>query len=134
MKKIIFSLIVILFAGGSAYSQIYITTNLRQDGKFNKLTKVYDSVFRDKKELTLFEFDKNFTSVIHQTNAKTSTYLIKSITKDDKNGRWEFDVLSDAGYSYYMIIDLVNNNIRFIYRANDSTYLAQFTIDSFLVN
>ncbi len=133
MKKIIFLLIVIL-VGMETYSQINLSTNLRQDGKFNLTTKLYDSVFKDNTALSTFEFDKDFTILRHKTNVKTSIYLIKSKKKDEANGRWEFDIISDAGYSYYMIIDILNKNIRFMYKSNGSTYLAQFDIDRFWID
>ncbi len=134
MKKQIFSLIVILFATESANSQTLISSNLRQNGKFNTTTKLYNPVFKDKAELTYFEFDKDFTICSHLTADKTSLYRILSTKKDELNGRWEFDALSDAGYSYYLIIDIVNNNIRFIYKEKGSTYLAQFAINKFWVD
>ena len=118
----------------SLYAQIHISTNLRQDGKFNTTTKLYDSASKDTKELSYFEFDKDLTMFTHHTFTKTSSYLIKSTKKDETNSRWEFDVLSDAGYSYYMIIDIINNNIRFIYREEGATYLAQFNITRFWID
>ncbi len=134
MKKIIFSLIVILFATGTAYAQVLISADLRQDGKFNTATNLYEPVSKDKTELTYFEFDKDFTICRHLTVDKTSLYFIKSIKKDDLNGRWEFDALSNAGYSYYLIIDIINKNIRFIYKEKGATYLAQFAINKFWVD
>lgn len=134
MKRIVSLLIIILFTTISTYSQIHITTNLRQEGKFNKLTKVYDSAFKDNTESTVFEFDRDFTVFKHTKINKTTWYLIKSLKKDTKSNCWEFDILSENGYSYFMIIDIVNDNIRFIYRANDSIYLAQYTVDGFWVD
>lgn len=134
MKKIILLLIVILSAATAAYSQIHITTSLRQEGKFNKLTKVYDSAFKDKKESTVFELDRDFTVLKHSTINKTTWYLIKSLKKDTKSGCWEFDILSERGYSYFMIIDILNGNIRFVYRASDHTYVSQYTINNFWVD
>jgi hypothetical protein len=134
MKQIIFLLIVILFATESLFSQIHITTNLRQEGKFNKLTKVYDSAFKDNKESTVFEFDRDFTVLKHTAINKTTWHLIKSLKKDTKSGCWEFDILSENGYSYFMIIDILNGNIRFVYRASNETYMAQYNIDRFWVD
>lgn len=134
MKNIILFLILILCSTEGMHAQIHISANLRQDGKFNKTTKLYDSAFNDNTALSTFEFDKDFTIFRHKTNSKTSIYLIKSQKNDEGNGRWEFDVISDAGYSYYVIIDILNKNIRFIYKANGSTYLAQFVIDRFWID
>ena len=134
MKKIIFLLIIILFTTGSTYAQVLISADLRQDGKFNNTTGIYEPVSKDKAELSYFEFDKDFTLCRHMTPDKTSLYRIRSTKKDELNGRWEFDVVSNAGYSYYLILDIVNNNIRFIYKEKGTTYLAQFNINKFWVD
>ena len=128
MKKIIFLQIVILFTAGPTYAQVLISADLRQDGKFNTATNLYSPVSKDKTELTYFEFDEDFTVCRHLTADKTSLYFIKSAKKDELSGRWEFDALSNAGYSYYLIIDIINKNIRFIYKEKGATYLTQFAI------
>lgn len=133
MKNIIFLLIVILVCT-ETYSQIHITTNLRQEGKFNKLTKVYDSAFKDNRESTAFELDRDFTVLKHTAINKTTWYLIKSLKKDTKSDCWELDILSERGYSYFMIIDILNSNIRFVYRASNETFMAQYSIDRFWVD
>lgn len=120
-----------LYSTGTLYAQVLISSNLRQDGKFNKTTKVYDSTLRDRKETSYFEFDKEFTVCRHITPTKTSIYYIISTKSDELYGRWEFDVLSNAGYSYYMILDILNNNIRFVYKDKGSTHVAQFAINKF---
>lgn len=120
-----------LFSTGTLYAQVLISSNLRQDGKFNRATKVYDSTLRDSKETSYFEFDKEFTICKHITPSKTSIYYIRSKKNDTLNDRWEFDVLSNAGYSYYMILDILNNNIRFIFKDNGFTHVAQFAINKF---
>lgn len=131
MKKIISFLIIYVCSSGALFAQVLISSNLRQDGKFNKATRVYDSTVRDRKETSYFEFDKDFTVCRHITPSKTSLYFIRSAKKDELNNRWEFDVLSNAGYSYYMILDILNNNIRFIYKDNGSTHVTQFAINEF---
>lgn len=129
MKRLIFILLVILFAGETVYAQIHITTNAWSHGKFNKETKQYDLVSVDNKQSSSFEFDKEFTFVKHVVPSKsTSYYLIKSQKKDELNNRWEFDIISDAGYSYFMIIDIANENVRFIYRTTRNTYVTQLGI------
>ncbi len=110
------------------FAQIHISANLRQYGKFNYKTNLYDSAFKDNQAFSSFEFDRDFTFLTHNADSKTSIYLIKSQKKDEVNDRWEFDVISDAGYSYYMIIDILNKNIRFIYRVRGFAYVAQFDI------
>jgi hypothetical protein len=116
------------------YAQIRISANLRQHGKFNYKTNMYDNAFKDNNEFTSFEFDRDFTILTHTVNSKTSIYLIKSQKHDEVNDRWEFDIISDTGYSYYLIIDIQNKNIRFIYRLKGFAYLTQYDITRVLVD
>jgi hypothetical protein len=133
VKNIIFFFILVLCSQESLQPQIYISTNLRQEGKFNVTTKLYDSASRDNTELSYFEFDKNFTRFSHHTFTKTSLYRIKSAKKSEPGYRWEFDIVSNTGYSYYMIIDILNSNIRFIYKEKGTAYLTQFVVDKFWI-
>lgn len=129
MKSLIFILLVFLFAGETLYAQIHIRTNTWLHGKFNQETKQYDLVSVDNNQTSSFEFDKDFTYVKHVVPAKSASYyLINSQKKDEVNNRWEFNVISDAGYSYFMIIDIANENIRFIYRTSRNTYVTQLGI------
>lgn len=131
MKRLIFILLVILFTGETVYAQIYVTTNTWLHGKFNKATKQYNLVSVDNNQSSSFEFDKEFTYVKHLVSEKsTSYYLIKSQKKNEVDNSWEFDIISDAGYSYFMIIDIANENIRFIYRTTRNTYVTQLGIVS----
>jgi len=129
MKNFTFFLILFFWGSGCVHGQIHISTNLWQYGKFNYKTNLYDSAFKDNQASSSFEFDKDFTILKHKADSKTSIYLIRSKKKDEVNNRWEFDVISDAGYSYYMIIDMLNKNMRFIYRVKGFAYVAQFGIE-----
>jgi hypothetical protein len=128
MKKIIFTLTILLFGIQNISAQMHISTFLRRDAVYNETTKEYDLLNEDKEELTFFEFNKELTMFKHTTPTITSAYTVKSSTEDKENERWEFDIMSDVGNKYIMIIDLKNNNIRFIYIKNGSTYLVQHSI------
>ena len=128
MKKIIFTLTIILCGIHGIYAQMHISTNLRGDYVYNESTEEYDLLGEDKEELTFFEFNKEFTMFKHTTPTMTSAYTIKSTKEDKENERWEFDIMSDVGNSYFMILDVKNNNIRFVYKKNSSTYLVRHTI------
>jgi hypothetical protein len=134
MKSIIFFLILILCGAESMHAQIHISANLSHYGKFNYKTNLYDSSFKDNQVFSSFEFDRDFTILTHKADSKTSTYLIRSKKKDEVNNRWEFDIISDAGYSYYMIIDIPNENMRFIYRVKGFAYVTQFYIKNIRVD
>lgn len=119
---------------GEMHAQIYISTNFTRYGKFNYKTNEYDPSFRNNASPSILEFDKDFTILTHKIDTLTSIYLVKSINKDTTNRRWEFDIISDTGYSYYMIIDMMNENIRFLYRKRDFAYLTQLEIDKLWVD
>jgi hypothetical protein len=99
MKKIIFTLTIVLCGIQSIYAQIHISTNLRRDAIFNEITKEYDLLSEDTEEITFFEFNKEFTIVKHTTPTITSSYIIKSFKEDKENERWEFEIMSDVGNS-----------------------------------
>ena len=54
--------------------------------------------------------------VKHTTATITSAYIIKSSEHDNEEGRnqYMFDVVSDVGNKHMMIVDIKNNNLRFV--------------------
>ena len=128
MKKIIFTLTIILCGIQNISAQMHISTFLRRDAFFNETTQEYDLLNEDKEELTFFEFNKELTMFKHTTPTITSAYMVKSYTEDKENERWEFDIMSDVGNKYLLILDMKNDNIRFIYKRNDSTYQVHHSI------
>ena len=64
----------------------------------------------------------------HTTASLTSAYMIKSSEEDKEREQWELDIVSDVGNKYTMIIDLKNDNIRFIYKGDDKMYMVHHTI------
>jgi len=129
MKKSIFFLLLIFWGTIYVHGQIHISTNSWQYGKFNYKTSVYDSAFKDNPASSSFEFDNDFMILRHKADSKTSLYLVRTKKRDEVNNRWEFDLISDVGNSYYMIIDVMNKNLRFIYRIKGIAYVAQFDIE-----
>ena len=116
------------FISFESTAQLHISTNMRRDGVFNEITKEYDLISEYKEELTFFEFNKAFTMFTHTTPNLTSSYKIKSSAYNKENETWEFEIMSDVGNHYYMIIDQKKNNIRFIYDRDNSTLFIQYTI------
>jgi hypothetical protein len=41
--------------------------------------------------------------------------MIKSSERDKEKDQYELNIVSDVGNEYLMIIDIKNNNLRFIY-------------------
>ena len=109
-------------------AQMNISTNLRQDGVYNEVSKEWEVISTDDEVLTFFEFNKDFTMFKHTTASITSAYMIKSSEEDKKREQWELDIVSDVGNKYVMIIDLKNDNVRFIYKNDDKMYMVHHTI------
>tara|TARA_B110000902_G_scaffold263086_1_gene341433 strand:+ start:1348 stop:1548 length:201 start_codon:yes stop_codon:yes gene_type:complete len=58
----------------------------------------------------------------------TSAYIIKSSEHDEEEGRdqYIYMIVSDVGNKYMMILDFINDNIRFI--SNDLSYMVKHRI------
>lgn len=127
MRHIFTFLILILFTL-EGFAQMYISTNLRHDAIFNEETEKYELIGEAKEEITFFEFNEKLTFFKHTTPTITSAYTVKSTPEEKGDKKWAFDIVSDVGNSYYMILDLENRNIRIMYTRGDSTYLVQHSI------
>lgn len=125
MRKNLNNILIILvltFFAVEGFAQMHISTNLRQDGVYNETTEKFDVFNEDEDELTFFEFNKEFTMFKHTTPTITSAYLIKSFEEDEINKVWEGDIVSDVGNHYYLILDLKNEYISFVYESDGTTY------------
>ena len=109
-------------------AQMNISTNLRQDGVYNEVSEEWEVLSTDDEELTFTVFNKDFTMFKHTTASITSAYMIKSSEEDKEREQWELDIVSDVGNKYTMLIDLKNDNIRFIYKDDDKMYMVHHTI------
>ncbi len=116
------------FMSINVFAQLNISTNFRQDAIWDKEKEEWSILSTDDEELTFIEFNKDFTMFKHTSATITSAFMIKSKKYDEENERYEFDVVSDVGKKYYMILDLKNENIRFIYEIYGSIYLVQYSI------
>lgn len=128
MKLRLITICLLTFMSISVFAQMNISTNFRQDGIWDKEKEEWSIFSTDDEELTFFEFNKDFTMFKHTTATITSAYMIKSQKYDEENERYEFDVVSDVGNKYYMIFDLKNENVRFIYERDGSMFLARHSI------
>jgi hypothetical protein len=106
----------ILFIGCLTWlqAQLTITTNLREEGIFNLKQLKWD-ISKTVEGLTVFTFNKEFTSFRHSTSSISSVYSIDDWTFDDDEILYEMVVTSDAGNEYELIIDGINEYIIFFY-------------------
>jgi len=128
MKSKLITICVLTFLSLNMFAQMNISTNFRQDGIWDIEKEEWSIFSTDDEELTFFEFNKDFTMFKHTTASITSAYMIKSQKYDEENERYEFDVLSDVGNKYFMIFDLKNENVRFIYEREEGLFLVQHSI------
>ncbi len=127
-SQLTFLLLFQLFVLNIASAQLIISTDLRTDGVWNDETNSWDVVSEDDEELTFFKFNQDMTMFRHITPGITSAYLIESQSYDEKLDQYTFEVTSDVGNTYVMVIDLKANQIRFVYESGGKSYLVQHRI------
>jgi len=120
MKRFYTVLFICFLSATSLLSQMYISTNLREDYNWNPKMEEWKFVSSDDEELTFFEFNADFTMFTHTTPSITSSYLVKETLYDEESDQYEFDVVSDVGNKYLCILDLEQDNIRFIGNIGES--------------
>ena len=119
MRK--FLLTLFLLGISFVQAQLTVTTNLREDGVWNKDKMIWD-ITSTEEGLTVFNFDKNLSSFRHITNSMTSVYTIKDWDYDEKEVLYEMQVQSDAGNDYDFLIDGINEVVIFFYHDKDGNY------------
>ncbi len=78
--------------------------------------------------LTFFVFNAEMSMFKHITPTITSAYIIHSQSYDETLDQYTFDVTSDVGNKYTMVIDLKANQIRFVYEEGGMLFLVQHRI------
>ncbi len=106
-----------------APKKMNISTTHLKVAKRNEKTEKYDLV-NEEDEVTFFEFNKRFTMFKHTTPSSTSTYIIKSSEYDKEKSQWDFEIVSDAGNKYFMLLDLKNSSIVLFFERDGESYLA----------
>ncbi len=126
---VILFLLVLFGAAREGVAQMSITTSTCTQAYWDDEAGEYVVVSTESTP-TLFEFNERMTMFEHTTSSISSTYYIKSIWHDEENEQFELDVVSDVGNRYLMIIDLVNQNVRFVFTRQGVSYLLQHAIKS----
>jgi hypothetical protein len=113
MKKWI---LLTAFAGIMQWStaQLSISTNLRQDAIWDEDLQDWEVLATDE-NVTFFEFNRELTLFKHTTTTITSTYNISDWEYDSTLVKYTMVVTSDAGNTYDVVIDGINNYIGFFY-------------------
>ena len=128
MNRVFLLFFLKLFVLSAISGQLTISTDLRTDGVWNDKSNEWEVISEDDEELTFFKFNKDMSMFRHITPGLTSAYLIESQSYDEESDQYTFEVTSDVGNKYVMVIDLEANQIRFVYDANGKSYLVQHRI------
>jgi|ERR1035437_3816734 hypothetical protein len=125
MKKILLFTLALIITN-LLYSQFHISTKICETFSWNQGAWVLTN--QDNEVSTLFDFNKEMTMFTHTTATISSSYYIKSSSHTEEK-IWEYDIVSDVGNNYHFILDLKNNNLRFIGKNKDgSLFLVRHTI------
>ena len=128
MRKSLFALLITVAWTISATAQINISTDLRQDAIWDMTNEEWSVFSSDDEQLTFFVIDEDFTMFTHITPNLESAYLIRSQEYDEVNNQYSFDVVSDVGNEYLMVLDVIDENIRILYESGEETLLIQHEI------
>jgi hypothetical protein len=119
MKRII--IILLMMGVSSVYAQTTITTESSKICFWNDSTKAYDRDCEYHEEhFAKLEFNKEETSFKHTTQEMSSIYYVDKFerNKTDEVDLFIYDVTSDVGNKYMVLVDVKNLIVRFAYIAN----------------
>jgi len=131
VKKHFFIFFLLLFWSTQSFSQFKISTDLREDYIWSDSLGEWMLVNSNDQEFTLIEFDTLLPILIHTTPTMTSRYIINSNEYDQEHDHTTFDLTSDVGNHYTMIIDINNNNVRFVGESQGTTTIVRHNIKKF---
>ena len=106
MKKLYPFLLFISFGCQFAFSQMHISTTVRRDFTWDEYKKAWTLTNTDEAYSSFFDFNKDMTMFTHTTSTIKSSYVIKSQNHEKDSEKWEYDIVSDVGNEYYMVIDI----------------------------
>lgn len=130
MKNIKFVLLLMLtFCVSSVFAQVTMSSECRQYFTWDSTATGWEYATIENTP-SFFEFNKEFTMFTHITLKIRSTYRVYNEEYFEEFDRYEYDIVSDVGNRYIMIIDVENDNIRMIYKEEDTSVMIRFPIKS----
>ena len=127
MKKLI--TIILLLICSNVYSQLYITTDTVSICKWHIGDKTWDYDSYPEPFSSMFKINDTFTVIEHTTNYKKTTYYVTSIEDQlTEKGLITFDVISDSGNNYLLVVDKKNRFVKCIWDYNSKLYATFYTI------
>jgi hypothetical protein len=130
MKTLLLSLCIFALTvlTNLSYSQLNVSTDVKEYYDWDNTKEEWVISSAEDPFFSFFEFNEDFTLLTHTTSDITSAYIIKSEEYDEPRDQYTFEVVSDVGNEYLLIMDKNNNNIRFIGEDESGTYLVRFRI------
>lgn len=125
MRK--YLLLFIFFLYFAANAQLSITTNLREDGVFDELKSEW-TISANTEGNSKFQFDKNFSSVIHITEADSNEYEIVNWDYDEKDSLYEMKLQNGNGNSCDFLVDGINKHIMYFYNSEGKYRMIRYHI------
>lgn len=102
-------------------AQLTVTTNFREEGKWDSAKMKWD-ILSTKEGLTVLNFNKDLSFFRHITETVASNYQILEWDYDDDEVLYEMDIRSDAGNEYELLIDGINAYVIFFYYDSSGNY------------
>ena len=123
------TLLVLMIFSSITYSQLNISTDYREDLKWNQESEEWEDV-SSSDDMTFFEFEDTSQNkmgiFIHRTDDISSAYLIKSHQYLEEYDWDDFDIVSDVGNKYRLIVKMPNEDsdgfLFFEYKNKDGSY------------
>jgi len=108
---------------------LFVSTNYRFDAQWDDIDEDW-YVLTEKADATLFIFNEDMTMFKHRTNTMSSDYYILSSEYQSDLDQYTLEVMSDVGNDYTMILDMADENLRFLYDRGGKTFMVQHDIKS----
>lgn len=120
-------LLLFLFLFFAAQAQLSIITNFREDGVFDDAKSEW-MISANTEGNSRFQFDKNFTSVTHVTEADSNEYEIVNWDFDEKESLYEMKIQNGNGNSCDFLVDGANRHIMYFFSSDGKYRMIRYHI------
>jgi S1-C subfamily serine protease len=111
------------------FAQMNVSSDKISSYRWDDLQEDWVLVVNEKEYFTSFEFDEDFTYFLHITSDQTSRYDILSSEYDEERELFNYDIISDVGNEYFMIIDAEGTEIYFV-STDDEPFMLVYSLIS----
>tara|TARA_B100001250_G_scaffold386622_1_gene383313 strand:- start:4 stop:420 length:417 start_codon:yes stop_codon:yes gene_type:complete len=118
MKKLLFIIPIILFIIPiTSFAQTSFSAEYREVCNWRPSDSKWEKKCNGGEDNSLFVMNEDLTMMTHTTSNLTSTYYVqehRSSQEDIDNYLFTYDVISDVGNEYYLIIDGKHDEIKMV--------------------